>query len=533
MSKNLCLNNYYNFKNPIRHFVNINNVNFPENIENIGLKELSWTEPLKFRIRKNENDFRTLKMPNFLNFAALFFKIKDQTNFYDISSIDLHKRMHPNLITGDFKSNSYSMNLEKDFDCLCIYDNLIKIDIKSYYGRLYLHDLNLDGIEQFVGNLNNGRSNEVILGNYISLYIVETFSKQISDELENRFDLEKIDCKFSYFSDDFYFFCNNYDNSKILKIFSEVLERYELEINSEKTEFWTYEEYSDINLVEKYWKTIVAEDRNKVKNTDEDSPLLFGFINQLIYRKSKLKDEKLKRIFINNFFKSTYFNTLNWERYELQDFSCHQLFSLFKFSPEVMLYSINNFKRFDNFRNKIKEFLKVRYLYALKNNFFEEQLYYFYSIKSLDLDELLILYKNNVLNTNNQVLQSYYLYYNYFDEEDIAVLLKSYSEGNWFVNYHCLLKEMKKRNIEDNEILLYLIPEYACKDIQKQTYLNFYRDNLNTGVWFINSIEKIKESIDLYISEKIAERKEEFAQELYETQDTDEYGDIFELDYNG
>jgi len=505
MSKKIFLNNIYNFKNPIRHFINIDNILYPDDIGDFELNKLSWTEPIKFRIRKGENEFRTLKFPNFLNFCTLYLKIKDSTNFFSINDIDIHKRMEPNVITGDFKSNSYSKNLEKDFDLLCIYDNLIKVDIRSFYGRLYLHDLALGKNEQFVGNLNMGRSNELLLGNYISLFIAESFLKKISDELLFSFTNNSIDCKFSYFSDDFYFFCNENDNVKVLKIFSEVLEKYELEINDDKTEFWTYESYSDINLVEKYWKTIVSNEMNKNIPKSKKDKLMFGFINQLIYRKSKLSDSKLKKIFINNFFKSTFFNQLDWGRYELQDFSCHQLFSLFKFSPEILLYTIEKFKQYSNFKIKIKEFLKVRFSLSLQHNYFEEQLYYYYAIKSLDYISILVDNKNLVLNINNQVLKSYYVLENIFDMTELEELLVD-SESNWFINYHCLLKLKEYRTIDDSDIIKYLIPKCVKEESSKITYLDFYRENLKNDIWFINPYEEIVNSINDYIDLKIQER---------------------------
>lgn len=55
------INNLYNFKNLIRHFLNIDNLGLNKAIEEIVLKDLSWTEPINFRIRKDENAYRTLK----------------------------------------------------------------------------------------------------------------------------------------------------------------------------------------------------------------------------------------------------------------------------------------------------------------------------------------------------------------------------------------------------------------------------------------------------------------------------------------
>lgn len=517
MSKKVELKNIYNFKNPIRHFFNANNILFPDDIDEFTTTNLSWTAPIKFRIKKGDNEFRTLKFPNFLNFCALYLKLRNEQYFFDIHSIDNHKRIEPNLETGDFVSNSYSNNLEKDFDLLCIYDNLIKIDIRSFYGRLYLHDLDLEPNDVLVNNLNKGKTNELILGNYISLFIAERFLKKISDELTSRFE-GNVDCKFSYFSDDFYFFCNQEDSSKVIKIFSEVLEKYELEINDKKTEFWNYEEYSDLNLVEKYWKTIVSDDKRKVRRVPNECRLYFGFINQLIYRKSKLKSDKLKKIFVNNFFKSTYFNELDFDRYELQDFNCHQLFSIFKYSPETLLYTVERFKRFENFKIKIKDFLSVRFKCSLQQNFYEEQLYYYYSIRALGYNEILINNKALVKNSNNQVLMSYFVMNNIFTNDELDEIMCD-NEELWFINYHCLLKKSQSNAFTDEDIVRYLVPKYALsKECQKNNYLSFYKINIENGISFINSYESIKSSISDYIDKKIEERNDM----LHDFQDLDE-----------
>lgn len=49
------LNNIYNFKNPVKHFINIDELAFPQDIQNFNLDKLVWTEPIKFRIRKDEH----------------------------------------------------------------------------------------------------------------------------------------------------------------------------------------------------------------------------------------------------------------------------------------------------------------------------------------------------------------------------------------------------------------------------------------------------------------------------------------------
>lgn len=62
----MFLNNLYNFKNPIKHFINIDNIKLPDNITKKDIQYFSWTMPFGFRIRKQDDKYRMLKIPNIL-----------------------------------------------------------------------------------------------------------------------------------------------------------------------------------------------------------------------------------------------------------------------------------------------------------------------------------------------------------------------------------------------------------------------------------------------------------------------------------
>lgn len=296
------INNYYNFKNSIRYFINIDEVNFPFEVDEINIEKLAWTEPINFRIRKENDKYRMLKIPNILNFICAYEKFKNYLNFTDTNSMDIHKRLVPNVETGDFATGTYDLRLEEDFKLLSIYDNLIKLDIKSFYGRIYTHHINFEnqGDENYLTNLNLGNTNGLIMSNYISLYFAEKYLKDISDDINAKLREEKIDCSFSYFSDDFYFFCNKKYNSKIIDVFNKVLEKYDLERNDAKIELWKYIEYNNYNLIEKYWKKVISE--SKARFDEEKSNNKLYFVNQLIYRMTNLKDDKQRKIFLTTFF---------------------------------------------------------------------------------------------------------------------------------------------------------------------------------------------------------------------------------------
>lgn len=503
-------NNLYNFRNTIRHFINIDNIEMYKSVEEIELKDLSWTFPLIFRVKKKDNKYRMLKIPNILNFLCSHNRFKDVDNFKTPNKIDERKRLSPNLTTGDFNTGVFDVQLERDLLDLCIYDNLLKLDIKAYYERIYTHDIEFyqQGDENFLANLNAGNTNGLIMGNYISLFFAEKHLKKISDGILNALKDEKIDCKFSYFSDDFYFFCNERDNQKVIDIFDNSLERFNLERKDGEIEVWDYISYNDYNLIEKYWKKIITECEIRFDDA-KDNNILY-FTNQLIYRMTKLVDEKSKKTFINTFFKSTYFYELNLNKFKMEEYNFHQLCYIYKFCPESLIYSIDKFKEFEYFRGEdFKKFLRVRYIEALSKSFNEEQLYYFYAIKILNYLDILKETKEKVVNSNNQTLISHYLKDSIFGSEEIDYLKNLKNEEYWFQNYHLILFSDLLENL-DNSINEYLLPEYATKPRQKDNYREFYKINLNKKNVFINDSNVITEKVKIYLGLKLKEKTEVF-----------------------
>lgn len=521
------LNNIYNFKNSIKHFVNIDSVIFPEDIYSFDKIEIDRSYPINFRVRKQGNKYRLLKLPNILNFRRAYEEFKTLDNFGSIQNMDMNfKRLSANTDTGDFVEGEYEKQLQEDFQRLSVYDNMIKTDIKEYYGRIYTHYLGLGREkENFLTNMNLGATNGLIMGNYISLYFAELYLTKISNdikrELSSSIDSE---CDFSYFSDDFYFFCNKENNKKIINIFDKVLEKYQLERNDSKEEIWTYESFNNYNMVARYWKKVIAHSNTRFKKyTDETNTEIrkdnkLYFINQLVYRMSKLEDEKLKKVFINNFFKTKFFRELDLDKYKIKDYDYHQLCFLFKTSPECLLYSIDKFLELDGFdKNKVKRFFNVRYKESLKEPFNDEQLYYYYAIKILEFNDILGETTSFVISSDNQILISYYLKEKLFSNEEIELLSQKTDEKYWFQNYHLILyTDNLKRDLESS-IKIYLIPsmiegitKLSKKELKMKRYFDFYKENLSNGIELINSIYKVNEAIEDYLDLKIEESEANF-----------------------
>lgn len=516
------LNNLYNFKNPVKNFLDIDNIKLPDDLDSFDIKKLCWAKPFNFRVKKQDDKYRTLKMPNILNFARAYKYFKDIPNFNDIKNMDsLHKRLSANIETGDFVSGEYEIQLERDFERLCVYDNLLRMDIKEYYGRIYTHYIDFQGLdERFLSNMNLGATNGLIMGNYLSLYFAELNLKNVSIDIQEEIEKEGIECEFSYFSDDFYFFCNKDSNKKVITIFDKVLEKYELERNDNKKEIWNYERFNKYNLVARYWKKVIAYCNKKFNDESNENKLYF--INQLIYRISNIQDEKLKKVFVNNFFKTKYFREkLEFHKCLVKNYDYHQLCFIFKFSPETLLYAIDKFNAMNNFdNNKLYNFFRVRYKEVLREPFNEIQLYFFYAIKILDFTDILIEEKNAVLQSNNQILISYYLKEGIFEREDIDILKTYIDEKYWFQNYHLILYSPDLIDDIENSIDKYLKPVKATAN-QRISYMAFYKDNILLNNSIIRDITAVQAEIEEYLRLKIEESEADFEEDEAVEEDGD------------
>lgn len=495
-------NNLYNFKNPIRHFIDVDNLTYPRNIGAYVLNDMSWTKPIKFNVRKERDSFRTLKMPNLLIFAASYEKFKNMPNFMEPNRLDCnHKRLKVNIAIGEFEIGSYEDSLKEDFERLCVYDILLKLDIKEFYGRIYTHYLDYSGIdEHFLTNLNSGATNGLIMGNYISLYFAEQQLAKIAEEIQNSLNEQHLNCEFNYFSDDFYFFCNDNDKTEIIECFDRVLAKFDLERNIQKIEEWNYSSYNDYNVVERFWKRIIAE-CNKVKQPETDYRLVF--INQIIYRLSRLSDYKQKRILMTGFFRTKYFRKdFNLEKATFREYDIHQLCFLFRENPEVFLYCADllpKIKNFCDYETKFRKFFTIRYVEALKKSYHEEQLYYFYVMSLWGYDDLLKNSAQLVMRSENQVLISYYIVNDWFDTLQMQYLKSETGEDKWFQNYHLIMFSADLRADIDASIDTYLVPKDVSKLQAKNNFRSFYKTNILNNTLMIRKISDVCTELHDYL----------------------------------
>lgn len=523
----MSLNNYYNFRNSVRHFIKIDHLGYPMDINSFNpIDNLSWTKPISFRVYKADDKFRTIKIPNVLNFVRAYYYYSGLPNFNNVENMDVdHKRLAVNINTGDFVSGNYNKQLDEDFLLLCNYDVLVKLDISEYYGRIYTHYLGWDtnGLKDNpLAWLNYGRTSGLLMGNYLSLYFAEYLSSRISNEIENYIVVEGINCKFKYFSDDFYFYCNEGDIEKIIRIFDKSLEKFDF-TRKEKKEIWTYETFNIYNILTRYWKAtirawnleVLKDYENNKKHPCAELFHKYTFLNQLVYRLSSLPDEKSKRSFINNFFKTRHFQECDFSKYKLYPYDLHQLFYLIKTSPESLLYIAHNIRKMPGVKEapSTKMFMKARYEEALKKELHDVQLYYFYAISILGYRDVIRDASSLVVNTQNQILISYYLKDNLFSSNEIFRLQLIEDEDFWFQNYHMILYVPTLMSDVNTSVRKYLLPEklrISSNVTKENRYLDFYVANLNVGNALIRDIVDVKNQITEYLSARYEETAVEF-----------------------
>lgn len=524
--------NIYMFKNPVRHFLNAENINYEvtiDNIQNNYLKYQCWTKPINFFIRKyyGKDDCRTLKIPNFMNFYISYLLLKDKQNFFEFNKISNFSRVKPNLDTGDFAAYTYEEQLQDDLLQLSKYDKLLIFDIKSFYSSIYTHELQELIVEvltkdTYITALNDGRTDGILMGNYISLYLAEFLLEKIMSEINQKIKDKDIFAKIKNFSDDIYVFAYNKNIQDIKNIVSKTLQEFSLEINESKTKETDYILYLSENIITKYWRTIINKQRGHEKNIDSynrvqkdnDKKLLYSmnFLNQLIYRYTLLHDEKNGAILFKNFFKTEFWYELDINKYKISNENIHQLFFIMKNVPETILYVALKMKKISRIhKREFSKFFEQQFAKSVDDDkFYEEQLYFYFGWCMLKGDDDFISDNrfDTIMSLKNQVLQSIIVMGKEKSNIDFEQYLKK-GEENWFLNYHLILQLNYKPSKLKKKIKEYLLPkqlENTTSGPTYEAYINFYLKNINNNVPFVKLIEDVEMDIDNYLLLKHEEK---------------------------
>ncbi|MGE8057044.1 hypothetical protein ACQKOD_24655 [Bacillus mycoides] len=121
--------------------------------------------------------------------------------------------------------------------------------------------------------------------------------------------------------------------------------------------------------------------------------------------------------------------------------------------------------------------------------------------------------RSRVIETNNQILISYYLKDGYFEKEEIDKLKEMVDEQYWFQNYYIILYSGNLQVDLESSIVKYLIPKRAKNEKQKNSYMNFYKENILSELPVIRDIPYVLDEIKYYLALKIEESEGDFENE--------------------
>ena len=524
------INNIYNFQNYVRFFFDIDNFykkykkDFYDHQDN-KLKQVTiWIEPLVFNMKKNDGDLRNINIPHILSFCQGLCIIENSIEksnelLRDIVKKD-NSRMSTNLKLGEFKKRNISKCIDEDLDLLNKYDVMLKFDICRFYNSIYTHDIkneklfteeNADMLDKVLSSFNNGRTNLLIMGNYLSLVVAEEFLTKISNEIIDKivndvnlkYDNRKKDFEIRYFSDNILIFCQNNKKEQIKNLlcnntFLRLNVRFENEYNYLE---WKCENKLKFYLSKIFYPLMKDENRN-----EKD---LMKTWNEIIYRISKLNTLKEQRILLLNFFRNKKFlDELGEYLNNVYEKIKPDLKYCINIAPEILLFLTYNDSLIDKLSSKND--LERHCINLLLKNFHSQlhdnQLYIFYFLynmkwfknglyngeQTFSENDLL----NSALENKNYILVAYMI--EYFD-----IPIKSV-KAEMPISYFYLSDKIVRYFKENNEEFDLDIKNEGNPRILLEKSFNFLREycHKQEKSLLLLPLNDVRENIINYITER-------------------------------
>lgn len=400
------INNIYNFQNYVRFFFDIYDFykkykkdfyNQHDELQNLGL----WSEPLVFNMKKNDGELRNIKIPHILSFCqglCIIENIIKKSNelLGDIEKKD-NSRMSTNLKLGEFKKRNYSECIDEDLDLLSKYDVMLKFDICRFYNSIYTHDItnkeifekeDADKLDRVFSSFNNGRTDSLIMGNYLSLVVAEEFLTKVSNKIINtivndlnlEYNHGEKDFEIRYFSDNILIFCHNNKKEQIKDL---LRKNTFLNFQVRFENGYNYLEWKCGNKLKFYLGKIFGQLVNKPDRNEKDFMKTW---NEIIYRMSKLNTLKEKRILLLNFFRNKIFlDELGKYLDEVYEMIKPDLKYCINIAPEILLFLTYNDSLIDKLSSKkdLECHCKDILLKNFDSKLHDNQLYIFYFLYNM------------------------------------------------------------------------------------------------------------------------------------------------------
>ena len=410
------------------------------------------TKPFLFTMWKGNNgDRRYIAIPNVFSYLNVLKWIKNNPN---IMSELINKNLSSShsvskIVTADNKLRKFNLyypnekykinlknNLKNDYinnlkikmqktnGCNCI----LHLDIANFFGSIYTHffasishgvdwaqsefEKNKNcwseeykkyrSLDKRIRYMNRNRTNGIICGPQLSYVMAEFLQTQIDEELETA--LKGI-CDFTRYVDDYDFFIRNKKDIEIIKPkISEVLNKYGLSLNVDKTEVEEFPFYANINFDNIHCTNDALDDYSifaKIEQNNQKGGLCY-YINKLIANNSY--DNEIALPIVLNIMKNV---------------------------PEIMVSTCNYFLE--------KKYKDENEVVKILNKLLKEFVASKYDLESAWLCFIILKIDKNYIFDNYLISQlndlSKLVVYSLSQNESNKEIIKSFKSDNWLFNY--------------------------------------------------------------------------------------------------
>lgn len=522
------VNNIYNFQNYVRFFFDIDDFykkyrkEFYNQHHELQNHEL-WREPLVFNMKKNDGELRNINIPHILSFCqglCIIENIIKKSNelLGDIEKKD-NSRMSTNLKLGEFKKRNYSECIDEDLDLLSKYDVMLKFDICRFYNSIYTHDITNQKIfkekdattlDKVLSSFNNGRTNSLIMGNYLSLVVAEEFLAKVSNEIINKIvndlNLEynngKKDFEIRYFSDNILIFCHNNKKEQIKDLLcNNTFLRFQVRFENG----YNYLEWKCGNKLKFYLSKIFGPLVNKPNRNEKDFMKTW---NEIIYRMSKLNTLKEQRILLLNFFRNKIFlDELGkyLDKDKVYEMIKPDLKYCINIAPEILLFLTYNDLLIDNLSSKkdLECHCKNILFKNIDSKLHDNQLYIFYflyNMKWLNFSQKNLLKK--AFENKNYILVAYMI--EYFDV-DIKNKKEKFPDSYFYLSDK-IVRDLNENNVKldlDNKKMGNKKPSKNVKNLLDKSFDFLWEYcNQQEKSLLLLPLDDVRKNIIYYINER-------------------------------
>lgn len=270
-------------------------INKQKKIHTLLTKKIKETKCLRFTApNKKTSHRRELKVPNPYLYLQLAHKVSElYTKQQDKDTVPNLKT--DKLLNLQFEKEKPILKKHDVISSRCYkdvqgYSYHLKIDISQFYPSIYTHSIpwailgkedakkkyeeskdkkkckksntecdlyNLGNeIDTLLQKMNNKQTKGIPVGATLFHFVAKLITDRIDKEFSAFIEKDKIDCEFSHYVDDYFIFCHSEaDANRLLSEFGNILNRYELHINAQKTQISHVDEWSVIP----FWQTVIEE----------------------------------------------------------------------------------------------------------------------------------------------------------------------------------------------------------------------------------------------------------------------------------